>query len=349
MVASFQPVQAVLGGLFIGVASGVYMYLCRRVAGNSCALRTVILLQFDIGSACYLAGLFLGGALVKVTWPDDFETPPPASLRLFVGCVVTGTGVTYAQGCTSGHGLSGISQFSKRSLVAVPVFMLSAICSATAMSGSLTLGSPVPVRVTPPETLELAAKIACALAVAIAPAVVLSKCSPIASNRDFELTSPEEVEEAGNAKDLKEVGKEPERGDFFGKEPYVGLWVGTCFGIGLGVGGMARPSSVIGALSPVHPDPTLWVLFVTALSLTFIIYRIAEKSGIKEAVVEGGTLDSHLVIGSILFGIGWGVTGLCPGPHIVGLGAMPLSPGLWVAFVGTSVGICCGHLLIHNF
>ena len=68
-------------------------------------------------------------------------------------------------------------------------------------------------------------------------------------------------------------------------------------------------------------------------------------SGVEEATAKSGSVDGRLIFGSVLFGTGWGVTGLCPGPHIVGIGAAPAASGLWLGFAGIALGMWAGRLL----
>ena len=58
---------------------------------------------------------------------------------------------------------------------------------------------------------------------------------------------------------------------------YAGIWCGLTFGAGLTIGGMVRPSAVTGALSAARFDFTLWILFTTALVVSFLSHRVAEK------------------------------------------------------------------------
>ena len=121
----------------------------------------------------------------------------------------------------------------------------------------------------------------------------------------------------------------------------MGAWSGLCFGCGLTFGGMVRPSVITSALSP-HPvfNPTLWVLFISALLTTLFWYQIAHFfGGVKEAGrVKGGEVGKRLVGGAALFGVGWGVTGMCPGPVVAMFGAFPWSAGVAVVIGGVACG-----------
>jgi len=303
---AFVPLQAAVGGLFIGCASGLYMLFARRVAGNSGALKALVLGPRDPSKLSYLAGLVGGGALMAAALPSAFEASPPSTPLVALAGLAVGCGTALGNGCTSGHGLSGLSRLSKRSLVAVPTFMAVAIVTATLRNG--TRGPIVPVAAAEPAVLALAAQIGGGLAVALLPLAVLS------------------------------------RADRTLKEAYAALWTGTCFAVGLAIGGMTRPSAVVGALSPARFDGTLWVLFMTALAVTFSLYRLAGRLGVAEASAFSDTaapqaVDLRLIVGAALFGTGWGLIGVCPGPHLVGLGAAPFAPGLWLLLLNVALGM----------
>uniref|UniRef100_A0A7S4U915 Sulphur transport domain-containing protein n=2 Tax=Paramoeba aestuarina TaxID=180227 RepID=A0A7S4U915_9EUKA len=131
------------------------------------------------------------------------------------------------------------------------------------------------------------------------------------------------------------------------REICMGTWSGLCFGCGLTFGGMVRPSVIATALSPTIFNPTLWVLFGSALFTTLFWYQIARFQGtVPEArVVSGGVVDGRLVCGAALFGVGWGMTGMCPGPLICGLGAFPTALSLFGVFGGVSAGFWGAKLL----
>lgn len=301
----FRPLEAVVGGLFIGAACGIYMLTTGRIAGNSGALKSLVLGPMETTKVTFIGGLLLGGIYMKALLPTCFaSTPPSASLALVASGLAVGLGTALGNGCTSGHGLCGLSRLSLRSLVAVPVFMVTAIGAATWSSGA-TFGPMVPIGTTSASTVAVAWQAAAGLAAGLVPLALI----PVD----------------------------------YGKEAYAGLWTGLCFAVGLSVGGMVRPSVVTSALAPAHFDPTLWVLFMTALATTFVFYRVADALGVKAAnaysAASSRRIDGSLVLGAALFGLGWGTSGLCPGPHIVGLGADPTARGPLAMLAAVSVGM----------
>lgn len=125
---------------------------------------------------------------------------------------------------------------------------------------------------------------------------------------------------------------------------------GFIFGLGLILAQMVNPVKVLGFLDVTGEwDPTLILVMVGAL-LTFsslrqiINYQLKKTSNhnLKDSVIPKASIDLKLIIGSALFGIGWGLSGLCPGPALVGLTAGLLGSYLFVVtlFIGFFVFNC---------
>ena len=129
-MSSFVPLQAAIGGVFIGVACGAYMLLQSRVAGNSGAVKAVVNGPREPTKLGFVCGLVAGGAAIARLMPHLFEATPAPSLPLAAAGLCVGVGTAWANGCTSGHGLCGLSRFSLRSLAAVPTFMAAAMATS---------------------------------------------------------------------------------------------------------------------------------------------------------------------------------------------------------------------------
>jgi uncharacterized membrane protein YedE/YeeE len=101
---------------------------------------------------------------------------------------------------------------------------------------------------------------------------------------------------------------------------------GLVFGLGLAVSGMMNPAKVIGFLDVAGDwDPTLAFVMIGALLVAVPAYRFIPKR--PRPILEEGfdlpkqqAVDRPLVLGSALFGIGWGLVGFCPGPAVAALG-----------------------------
>ena len=105
----------------------------------------------------------------------------------------------------------------------------------------------------------------------------------------------------------------------------VNFLAGLIFGLGLLISGMANPAKVQNFLDLAGTfDPSLIFVMAGAVVVTFIGYRLAlqrERPVLAERfyVPAASIIDGRLILGAALFGIGWGLSGFCPGPAIVSL------------------------------
>lgn len=104
------------------------------------------------------------------------------------------------------------------------------------------------------------------------------------------------------------------------------LLAGLVFGLGLIVSGMANPAKVLGFLDLGGAwDPSLAFVMAGAIGVGVVAFALAKKRtlswlGMPMRLPKARDIDRRLVVGSTLFGIGWGVAGFCPGPGLVALG-----------------------------
>ncbi|WP_374415084.1 YeeE/YedE family protein [Ectopseudomonas oleovorans] len=123
--ASFTPWSALAGGALIGLAAAIFALANGRVAGISGLLGSLLQRQGEGRGekAAFLVGLLLAPLLwgLFAALPSiHFET---SSLGLIVAGLLVGIGTRYGSGCTSGHGVCGISRLSPRSILATLCFM----------------------------------------------------------------------------------------------------------------------------------------------------------------------------------------------------------------------------------
>ena len=102
---------------------------------------------------------------------------------------------------------------------------------------------------------------------------------------------------------------------------------GLLFGIGLIVSGMANPEKVLNFLDITGLwDPSLMFVMVGAISVGLVSFHIAKQRtlsfiGLNMKLPKADKIDKRLISGSLLFGMGWGLAGFCPGPALVALGS----------------------------
>jgi uncharacterized membrane protein YedE/YeeE len=121
------------------------------------------------------------------------------------------------------------------------------------------------------------------------------------------------------------------------------LAAGILFGLGLVISQMTNPDKVIGFLDLFGQwDPSLAFVMAGALIVTAIGYRLTTRQARpvfddKFQIPTNKQIDKALILGSVLFGIGWGLVGLCPGPAVAALtiGGLPVI----VFFIAMAAGI----------
>ena len=121
------------------------------------------------------------------------------------------------------------------------------------------------------------------------------------------------------------------------RDTLVPLLAGTIFGAGLMMGGMTDPARVRGFLDLFGAwDPTLAFVMggaVVVMALAWLLQKRMQRPvfATSFALPDRSDITAKLVGGSALFGIGWGIAGLCPGPGFAALAIEPLSAAIFVA------------------
>ena len=130
------------------------------------------------------------------------------------------------------------------------------------------------------------------------------------------------------------------------KTAIVSLISGLVFGAGLVLSGMTDPGKVIGFLDFTGRwDPSLAFVMAGALGVHIIAARVAfaRKAPVLDGVFHVPNrklVDGRLIVGSVLFGVGWALSGMCPGPALTSLATAGQGPFLFVAMMalGAFVG-----------
>lgn len=303
----FTPVLSTLGGVLLALPVFHKARLTGAVTGISGIFRRT--LNFQVPASLFIGGLAAAGHFLKPFFPikDTLSTIPRPLVAIAGFCV--GLGTSLANGCTSGHALCGLARLSKRSIFATAVFMVvgcltASLTDAAAKHGTADVVWQGDMRV-----------VAGLIAFAAVMPVVLERLCAKAS---------------GNVRTALEAALE--------------AVFGMSFGAGLMLAGMASPAKVSSFLDVTSGkwDPSLMFVFLGGLPIAYAGFRPLTHGGkpvLKDAHVlpRGNEVGGRLIAGSTLFGVGWGLIGLCPGPAAVYAGALSSSIGI-AAFGGGLVG-----------
>jgi uncharacterized membrane protein YedE/YeeE len=308
--AAFTPLESSLGGVLIGLAAGGLLLHHGRILGVSGMLHG---LRDDVNSEDfrYRVTFLLGtasGALLA-TLPQLRVTASVAVVltgdevlgdlsRVAIAGALVGLGTKIGHGCTSGHGVCGLGRLSTRSLVNVASFLLAGVATAFLLYPRAAHFAVAPLRL-PPSLSEFAVKAATAIAVPVALTNVAMHLNLVRLSQFI---------------------------------------IGGTFGLGLAIGGMTNPAKVLGFLriASGHWDPSLMCVLGGAVLVSFLSYQIknsrrAPLLAPRFQIPSKKELESRLVGGGILFGVGWAIAGFCPGPVIANLPSLSVVPPLWIA------------------
>lgn len=134
------------------------------------------------------------------------------------------------------------------------------------------------------------------------------------------------------------------------KQLLTQIFAGVLFGLGLAIAGMTSPLKVLAFLDFAGQwNPSLLIVLGTAVLVAGYAFRVAQvwpKPILKDSfpVLRNRQVDFPLIVGSAVFGIGWGIAGYCPGPAVALL-AVPRNPEAWTVLTGMALGYLCEGLL----
>lgn len=288
------------------MATSSYLYGNGKVLGCS----SIVYKSFFDPSVFNLpvtAGIALGATAVKFLAPSYLPNyasvaaiAPLGAFTPFLGGLLTGVGTKFGCGCTSGHMLCGLSRLSIRSLVATMSFCITGVITSALLSTAPGCGDVPCHTIEHPSSDQMYSLLALTAAIYGA-TVVVRKC-------------------------LK-VNKI--------SQTVVSVFSGFLFGVGLVISGLASPSKTLGFLAVLPPkfDPSLMMvmLFGVVPNTIEILkkgYNLGPKAAVKSFDLPNRKdINPGLIIGSAIFGVGWGLSGICPGP------------GLVAASLGTTTGL----------
>mmetsp|Transcript_36942 Transcript_36942/g.66137 ORF Transcript_36942/g.66137 Transcript_36942/m.66137 type:complete len:350 (-) Transcript_36942:74-1123(-) len=316
--AAFTPLEATIGGATLGVATANRMTIVGRILGHSGILRGLVQGDHSPWRYVFLGGMAAGSLAASTLIPGSLVPLPdafPMSRALTAGLLV-GVGSSMGNGCTSGHGICGNSRLSPRSMVYTATFMASGAATASLSGVTSALGIaglPTSMAVVLPPSDVLSRGLMVLLG-----SLVIGLASWFAGSK---LT--------GKANKAVQLVTEAASGALF-------AW-------GLAFSGMTKSSKVASFLAVTDPcfDPTLMFVMGGAILVNLPVFQaIIHKKvfpakpvcGTEYQMPKNNAIDKKLILGGVLFGAGWGVGGLCPGPAICNFAVNPLNP-LYLAFM----------------
>ena len=276
---------------------------------------------FPLTSPPLLRPPLLDPGLLDAAWdPLQIAEPSVPMARIITAGLLVGAGTGMGNGCTSGHGICGVSRFSVRSMAYTGLFMASGFACATAFATNAALG--------------VDSSYAALSHVAIPAAETLTRYGAILASSAAAFLGLGVVG--------RNLGKKSD-GDHTPAHERLNLVVealsGLVFGVGLTISGMRRAAKVSGFLSATAAsfDPSLMLVMGGAMAVAIPGFFVAGRRskptcGREFTVPKNKTIDAKLAVGGLMFGAGWGLAGLCPGPAIVSAAARPT--GKLLAWLG---------------
>lgn len=381
--SNFNPLTGFAGGSLIGAAAAMLLLFngdifgCSGIASTTfLSPRQALLDKSQAWKLVFIASFLVTSNLLKSFAEDEIlkndDTYPEISwVGYLIGGFFVGFGTKLGNGCTTGHGICGMARLSKRSLVAVGVFMTMAIGSAVLTSPNVPFakhteflrGSGFGL-----ERIDVLGVVVTALAALLALIVlcrlyILPRCSNEKEECTKRVANDSRVNSAANTEiptpDLHEDHDKAEQQfeddrcsneDADGKQQeqanqeavakakiLPSLIAAVLFSAGLAVSQMVLPSKNFGFLDFSRFangtwDPTLATVMAGGVFVSFIAYQfvsgwslirnpkvlecpLASKDA-KFNIPTNKNIDLHLIGGAACFGIGWGITGICPGPAV---------------------------------
>lgn len=358
--------SGILGGLIIGGSSSIFMYLSGKTTGISGIVEGVLIAKEGDDKSwtvSYFLGLLSAGVLLENWIPGSFGTSPftltlsPEAIAL--AGVLTGFGTRLGSGCTSGHGICGLPRRSARSLAAVLTFMCTGAMSAhlsrnTELSAYvLAAGDSPSAANTPKDFLMYLAPTASVIGIV---AAIFNKNfflhkmlfgpGPDLEKKNMEKSGRSEKFDVAKGSGFSPLQK-------FVSNHVVSFGCAFMMGAGLVVSGMCDPKRVVNFLNFSGPqgwDPSLMGVMGGGVALNLVTFHLMHMHDVDVplATTVGQTIrhtmkmdfapenlliNWKLLVGSAIFGLGWGLGGMCPGPALLSLGSGVKAAGMFVPYM----------------
>jgi len=392
VIAYFTPATGIGGGIIIGLSAAILLLVSGNIFAASCISSSTILAPYkaltDPSTAWKL--LFLSSFLIisnTVLGPhfsydersvEDPRIPIVSMYGYLLSGFFTGFGTRLGNGCTSGHGICGMARLSKRSIVAVVIFMGTAWGTVTLTAPGVSFDSNTAfLRTEKVPKIFYNRWLGFGVSIFF---VVLTLCAlynlwrtkkqnlhegiKLPRHQGGETTS--QVDKVQSFEDNNQMTLPQQQeaedddvhtvtNDSIHKLIPAGI-AGSIFAVSLAVSQMVLQSKVFGFLNLYlfadegGFDPTLLTVMVGGYIISFISYQFVKPFGFfpnnpyarespimasKFDIPTSKVIDAHLIGGAFFFGVGLGISGLCPGPAIflAACGSEPILYYWWPTFI----------------
>ncbi|KAF2447139.1 YeeE/YedE family integral membrane protein-like protein [Karstenula rhodostoma CBS 690.94] len=324
----FTPVETTIGAFLLHQATSILLHNNGTVLGASEYMRRLVS-RPTVGVVAFFAGMVASFPLLRVVLPELLTKYPPlpstsgqALVTVAIGILV-GWGTKAAHGCTSGHMLCGLSRLSGRSALAVAIFFPGALITHHLVHPCLM--TSVCMSDLPCYTARYPTQ-------AITTSLVALTAVTVAAGR----LSPRII--ARLSKNTKTAGEKSDDNSF--ARHATELFAGLEFGLGLHITQMSNPAKVTAFLS--FPRLEVWdpsMMLVMAFGILPSLFENLAKGFVnpprftRKYELGNKTFadtDWKLLLGAAAFGIGWGMSGTCPGPAVLRSIAQPAWGLLWM-------------------
>jgi uncharacterized membrane protein YedE/YeeE len=344
MFEYFTPITGTIGGSMIGLSAASLLLLNGDVLGASGIMASIFLNPMkvltnptELWKIAFLTSFLVVSTMIPAHLTSDTRSiedptvPVPSAFAYALAGFLVGFGTRLGNGCTSGHGVCGLGRLSPRSFIAVLVFMATGITTSILTAPTTTMVSPEYTALLRGRQQQEPSQPFAGNSITIAIVIIFLTLLQRGPN-----------EKKGGGAIIQAI-------DSNNRKVQGAVVAGGLFAAGLAISGMVIPSKLHGFLNVTTIvnggtwDPTLATVLGAAVLISFLSYQFVPNFAMTKKLTlnhplmlvgkAGNTstnstttttfnvptnrsIDFNLLLGEALFGIGWGLGLLCPGPAL---------------------------------